>query len=159
MDRLGGFFGFRDREEDFDDDYVEEDDTDLDPPPSPVGQDERRMQVRAYNHWATLLGDLNFPHISDLEPDMLDDFGPYSVLLDLSDDIDDPKVAFVGSELTVESGQDSTLSRLSAVPSRSVLSRITDHYMQIIANQAPIGFEAEFSNEREIGRAACRERE
>ena len=148
MDRLGGFFGFRDREEDFDDDYVEEDDTDLDPPPSPVGQDERRMQVRAYNHWATLLGDLNFPHISDLEPDMLDDFGPYSVLLDLSDDIDDPKVAFVGSELTVESGQDSTLSRLSAVPSRSVLSRITDHYMQIIANQAPIGFEAEFSNER-----------
>ena len=29
MDRLGGFFGFRDREEDFDDDYVEEDDTDL----------------------------------------------------------------------------------------------------------------------------------
>ena len=76
MDRLGGFFGFRDREEDFDDDYVEEDDTDLDPPPSPVGQDERRMQVRAYNHWATLLGDLNFPHISDLEPDTLDDFGP-----------------------------------------------------------------------------------
>ena len=88
MDRLGGFFGFRDREEDFDDDYVEEDDTDLDPPPSPVGQDERRMQVRAYNHWATLLGDLNFPHISDLEPDTLDDFGPYSVLLDLSDDIE-----------------------------------------------------------------------
>ena len=55
-----------------------------------------------------------------------------------SDDIDDPKVAFVGSELTIESGQDSTLSRLSAVPSRSVLSRITDHYMQIIANQGMI---------------------
>ena len=34
------------------------------------------------------------------------------------------------------------------MPSRSLLSRITDHYLQIIANQAPIGFEAEFVNQR-----------
>jgi hypothetical protein len=34
------------------------------------------------------------------------------------------------------------------VPARSLLSRITDHYMQILANQAPIGFEAEFVNQR-----------
>jgi hypothetical protein len=40
------------------------------------------------------------------------------------------------------------IERLSDVPSRSLLSRITDHYMQIIANQAPIGFEAEFVNQR-----------
>ena len=31
-----------------------------------------------------------------------------------------------------------------------LLSRITDHYMQIIANRAPIGFEAEFVNDRGI---------
>uniref|UniRef100_UPI0025FC1C64 hypothetical protein n=1 Tax=Novosphingobium sp. Chol11 TaxID=1385763 RepID=UPI0025FC1C64 len=40
------------------------------------------------------------------------------------------------------------LKRLSDVPGRSLLSRITDHYLQIIANQAPIGFEAEFVNQR-----------
>ncbi len=34
------------------------------------------------------------------------------------------------------------------MPPRSLLSRITDHYMQILANQAPIGFEAEFVNQR-----------
>ena len=34
------------------------------------------------------------------------------------------------------------------VPSRSLLSRITDHYLQILANQAPIGFEAEFVKQR-----------
>ena len=39
-------------------------------------------------------------------------------------------------------------STLSDIPSRSLLSRITDHYMQILANQAPIGFEAEFVNQR-----------
>ncbi len=148
IDRLGGFFGSRDAEEDLEDDFVDEADADLDPPPSPVGQDERRMQVRAYNHWASLLGDLNFPHVTDLQPELLDDFGPYSVLLDLSEDIEDPKVAFVGTELADEAEIQGAAVPLSDVPSRSVLSRITDHYMQIIANQAPIGFEAEFSNER-----------
>ena len=147
MDRLGGFFGSREAEEDCDDDYVEPFDADIEPPPSPVGQDERRMQVRAYNHWAGLLGDLNFPPIADLEPGTLKDFGPYSVLLDLSDDVEDPKIGFVGAELAAECGPTEGLVRLSEVPSRSVLSRITDHYMQILANEAPIGFEAEFVNE------------
>ena len=147
MDRLGGFFGSREAEEDCDDDYVEPFDAVIEPPPSPVGQDERRMQVRAYNHWAGLLGDLNFPPIADLEPGTLKDFGPYSVLLDLSDDVEDPKIGFVGAELAAECGPTGDLIRLSEVPSRSVLSRITDHYMQILANQAPIGFEAEFVNE------------
>lgn len=144
IDRLGGYFGSRDAEEDFDDDYVEESDAELDPPPSPVGQDERRMQVRAYNHWASLLGDLDFPHIADLHPEQLGDFGPYSVLLDLADNVDDPMVRFVGAELAYECDFDGGPARLSQVPGRSVLSRITDHYMQILANQAPIGFEAEF---------------
>jgi len=39
------------------------------------------------------------------------------------------------------------------VPSRSLLSRLTDHYMQIIANRAPVGFEAEFENQR--GETIC----
>ena len=36
-------------------------------PPEAIGQDERRMQVRAYNHWASLLGEATFPSIEDLE--------------------------------------------------------------------------------------------
>ncbi len=150
MDRLGGFLGFRDREEELEEDYAVEEDAGVAPPPSPVRQDERRMQVRAYNHWASLLGNLNFPHVSDLEPEKLDDFGPYSVLLNVSEDIDNPKVVFVGAELASEAEHDCTLAQLSSVPSRSVLSRITDHYLQILANQAPIGFEAEFTNRQGI---------
>ena len=144
IDRLGGFWGSRDADEDFDDDVEDFDDT-AELPPSPVGQDERRMQVRAYNHWASLLGDRDFPDIDDLEPDMLADFGPYSVLLDLSGDVANPRLRYVGSELVAECDLDGMVPPLLAdVPGRSVLSRITDHYMQILANQAPIGFEAEF---------------
>ena len=116
--------------------------------PASIGQDERRMQVRAYNHWASLLDDRNFPLIEDLDPSALPDFGPYSVILDFSAGVDNPAVRFLGAELAVECGADSSIRNLDDVPTRSLLSRITDHYMQIIANQAPIGFEAEFVNQR-----------
>lgn len=119
------------------------------PPPNPVGQDERRMQVRAYNHWASLLGDRAFPSIEDLEPGNLPDFGPYSVLLDFTGGIDNPSIRYLGAAVATECGTDGEIHSLDDVPSRSLLSRITDHYMQILANQAPIGFEAEFVNQRE----------
>ena len=121
-----------------------------DPTPPPIiGTDERRMQVRAYNFWAGLLEERTFPSIEDLEPESLPDFGPNSVLLDFSCGIDNPDVAYLGATLALECDADATeISRLSDVPARSLLSRITDHYMQILANQAPIGFEAEFVNQR-----------
>jgi hypothetical protein len=117
-------------------------------PPSLIDADERRMQVRAYNHWASLLEARNFPLIDDLEPANLPDFGPYSVLLDFSAGIENPGIAYLGDKLALECGADGTFQTLADVPPRSLLSRITDHYMQILANQAPIGFEAEFVNQR-----------
>lgn len=124
-------------------------------PPEAIGQDERRMQVRAYNHWASQLGDAPLPSIEDLEPHNLEDFGPNSVLLDFSAGIDDPLVQYLGGRLGEECGggldaNGAPIQRLSDVPPRSLLSRITDHYMQILANQAPIGFEAEFVNQRGV---------
>jgi len=125
-----------------------EDDAANDTPPGAVGQDERRMQVRAYNHWASLLGEHNFPSIDLLDPEALPDFGPFSVLLDFTAGIENPGVTYLGAELAKECDAGRTIARLSDIPSRSLLSRITDHYMQILANQAPIGFEAEFVNQR-----------
>ncbi len=119
-------------------------------PPESIGQDERRMQVRAYNHWAGLLGERMFPLIDDLDPANCPDFGPYSVLLDFSAGIENPAVRFLGEKLAQECGGQGVITRLSDVPPRSLLSRITDHYMQILANQAPIGFEAEFVNQRGV---------
>ncbi|MEQ1497701.1 MAG: hypothetical protein ABL914_03490 [Novosphingobium sp.] len=154
MDTYRGNFG---DSEDQGDDWPEisfgidsEGDDDLhEVPPSPVGQDERRMQVRAYNHWASLLDGRNFPSIEDLDPEDLPDFGPFSVLLDFTGGIENPSIQFLGDQLGIECGADGDIETLSDVPARSLLSRITDHYMQIIANQAPIGFEAEFVNQRE----------
>ena len=148
MDSLRGHFDatdFTDVSNDFD---IGDEDHARDLPPAAIGQDERRMQVRAYNHWASMLGERNFPSIEELDPHNLPDFAPYSVLLDFSTGIEDPAIQFLGDELAQECGTQGHISRLSGVPSRSLLSRITDHYLQILANQAPIGFEAEFVNQR-----------
>jgi hypothetical protein len=113
-----------------------------------VGGDERRMHVRAYNYWVSLLRGRPYPSVEDLDPESIADFGPQSVLLDFSEGIEDPRIQFLGRELREECGIEAGIRRIADVPSRSLLSRLTDHYLQIIANRAPIGFEAEFTGTR-----------
>ncbi len=113
-----------------------------------IGDDERRMQVRAYNHWASLLEGRDYPSIEDLDPAKIGDFGPNSILLDFTAGTDDPRTPFIGAAIRSECGLTGDIASIAQVPSRSLLSRLTDHYMQIIANRAPIGFEAEFVNQR-----------
>ena len=116
--------------------------------PLAIGSDERRMHVRAYNHWVSLLAGRALPSIEDLNPAEISDFGPNSVLLDFTTGADNPAIAYLGAKLAHECGFDDAPLTVADVPSRSLLSRLTDHYLQIIANRAPIGFEAEFVNTR-----------
>ncbi|MGE5722092.1 MAG: hypothetical protein ACM3YM_06495 [Sphingomonadales bacterium] len=118
--------------------------------PPEIGFDERRMHVRAYNYWVSLLGGRAYPSIEDLEPANLDDFGPHSVLLDFTGGCDNPSIAFVGRSLREQCELGQGIDNVSQVPSRSLLSRLTDHYLQIIANCAPIGFEAEFVSHKGV---------
>jgi len=113
-----------------------------------IGSDERRMHVRAYNYWVSLLEGRDYPSIEDLEPADLQDFAPNSVLLDFTCGRDNPATAYIGAAVRRECDLDEDVATIDEVPSRSLLSRLTDHYMQIIANRAPIGFEAEFVNQR-----------
>jgi hypothetical protein len=117
--------------------------------PASVGVDERRMQVRAYNYWASLLADRAYPSVEDLDLENAD-FGSHSVLLDFTAGVENPGLAFLGDKLREESQIDEDVHYISQIPGRSLLSRLTDHYLQIIANRAPIGFEAEFVNDRGI---------
>jgi hypothetical protein len=114
-----------------------------------IGTDERRMHVRAYNYWVALLDGRDFPSIEDLEPGDVEDFAAHSVLLDFTCGRDNPAIPYIGAAIRDECGLEDDTRTIADVPSRSLLSRLTDHYMQIIANRAPIGFEAEFANQRE----------
>ena len=113
-----------------------------------IGTDERRMHVRAYNYWVSLLDGRDYPSIEDLDPASITDFGPHSVLLDFTAGRDNPATPYIGAAIRAECDLRDDITRIEQVPSRSLLSRLTDHYLQIIANRAPIGFEAEFVNQR-----------
>lgn len=116
--------------------------------PPIVRFDERRMHIRAYNYWASLLRDRKLPTIEDLNPAEIEDFGSHSVLLDFTNSVSDPAIAFMGTALAAQCDLEGPIEHVSEIPPRTLLSRLTDHYMQIIANAAPIGFEAEFTNQR-----------
>ena len=142
MDRIRGY----DHEDDAGHDFGFEADEGVETP-NAIGTDERRMHVRAYNYWVSLLDGRAYPSIEDLDPASIDDFGPNSVLLDFTRGIEDPAIVYLGRALREECGIDQSIQRISDVPPRSLLSRLTDHYLQIIANRAPIGFEAEFNGQ------------
>ncbi len=122
------------------------DDAAVEAPPA-IGTDERRMHVRAYNYWVSLLDGRAYPSIEDLNPSDLDDFGPNSVLMDFTAGVENPSISFLGHRLREACELPPGLDSIDQIPPRSLLSRLTDHFMQIIANRAPIGFEAEFTND------------
>ena len=117
--------------------------------PPTLGTDERRMHVRAYNYWVSLLGGRAYPAIEDLDPAKADDFGPHRVLLDFTAGVDNPADRLSRAMRCARSAAGAgDIRTIADVPARSLLSRLTDHYLQIIANRAPIGFEAEFVSQR-----------
>lgn len=126
----------------------DDDETGREPLPMAVGRAERRLQVRAYSLWTSLLGERRFPSLSAFDLDALSDLAPYGVLIDFSAASADPAIGRIGSALAQECGPPGTIARLSDAPAGSLLSRIADHYREILTRQAPVGFEAEFVNWR-----------
>jgi hypothetical protein len=119
--------------------------------PTPV--EERRMQVRAYNHWTSLLAGRDFPSIEDLEPANVADFAPNSVLLDFTAGSASPATAYVGAALRRECDLDPDLESMAELPAGSLLARLPDYYEQVLEARAPVGVEADFVNQR--GAALC----
>jgi hypothetical protein len=141
MDTMRDFPDASDHSPDYSDAYDQGIDT-----PVVIGTDERRMHVRAYNHWASLLEGRAYPSVEDLHPEDGQDFAPHSVLLDFTAGSSSPSIAWLGQKLRTECDLPGEVDTIADVPPRSLLSRLTDHYLQIIANRAPVGFEAEFVN-------------
>lgn len=126
---------------------ADDDETGREPLPMAIGRKERRLQVRAYSTWASLLGERRFPSIQALDLAALADLAPHGVLLDFTAQVDHPTIRHLGHALAQECGP-GTIHKLSDVPGRSLLAQIADQYQETLLQQAPVGFEAEFVNWR-----------
>lgn len=113
-----------------------------------AGSEERRMQVRAYNHWVSLLGGRELPSIDELDYAELTDFADNSLLIDFTSGPDNPALPYVGAAIGEESGLSETAQTVAQVPPRSLLSRVIGHCPRMIAGRVPFGFESEFDNAR-----------
>src|SRR5439155_21059443 len=85
-----------------------------------IGTDERRMHVRAYNHWVSLLEGRDFPSIEDLEPAEVEDFAGHSVLLDFTCGRDNPAIPYIGAAIRDECGLGDDARTISDVDRKSV---------------------------------------
>ncbi|MEM9878447.1 MAG: hypothetical protein AAF862_04115, partial [Pseudomonadota bacterium] len=108
---------------------------------------ERRMNIRAFDYWESLLDGRDFPAVAELDADIIAPFREHSLLIDFTRGYDAPVMRFVGRHLRAEASLRDLDIDLSDVPSGTLLSRLTNHYLEILANRAPIGFEAEFETE------------
>ena len=114
----------------------------------PIGTDERRKQVRAYNYWASLLGGRDFPSVDDLAPDEVLEFSDHSVLFNFTSGPDNPGLRHIGRAIQEECGLTYVARALADVPPRTLLSRIAGQCPLMIASRAPLGFESDFENLR-----------
>ena len=95
-----------------------------DDPSLTIGTDERRMHVRAYNYWVSLLDGRDFPSIEDLDPENITDFASNSVLLDFTAGRGNPATPYIGAAIRAECDVGDEIRYIDQVPSRSLLSRL-----------------------------------
>jgi len=112
---------------------------------------ERRMHARAYDYWVSLLNGRRMPCITDLDSDRLASFAGRSVRVDLPAGGGAPVIAYLGAELREEAEVSAINPTLAEVPQGTLLAELLRRFSDIVAHQAPVGFEAEFA-----GRAAGR---
>jgi hypothetical protein len=123
--------------------------------PLGIGRDERRMHLRAYRYWLSLLRGRDQPSILDLDTHAIADFGPHSMLLEVRRSRGDPRIRYLGHTLREGIAPDRSLSRTTRPACRSLLPRLAGQCHRIISNRRPIGFEGEFGGLRS-GMTLCR---
>ena len=87
------------------------------------------MHVRAYNYWVSLLDGRDFPSIEDLEPERRRRISRRTACCSISPAAATTRRCPISAPRSAtNAGSTKTCARIADVPSRSLLSRLTDHY-------------------------------
>ncbi len=105
---------------------------------------ERRLNIRLLDYWQILRGERPYPAVQDFKFEAVEDLKPHLFLLEFSDGDIDPVFRYIGDALAEDCGQNLLQKPVSQVPRHTLLTQVTDHYLQVLAHKAPISFEAEY---------------
>lgn len=107
---------------------------------------ENRITFQLYEIWENMCDGEKLPTLKSLKPDVIAPYKDNLTLIDLRNPLDEASLQVIGHDLKSDLEEDLTGCTVSDIPRRTMLSRLTDHYLEVIANCAPISFEAEFLN-------------
>jgi hypothetical protein len=85
------------------------------------------------------------PCITDLDPDRTAAFADRSVLVDLPAGGGAPVIAYLGNDLRGEAEVAGDRLTVADIPEGTLLSELLRRFSDIVAHEAPVGFEAEFT--------------
>ncbi|MCH8202917.1 MAG: PAS domain-containing protein [Proteobacteria bacterium] len=116
---------------------------------------ERRLHLKIFDHWVSLLGGREFPELDEMQSEMEDETLAASFVIDLAPGLSEATLHFAGEQLMADYGGEQPLlgRKIDDLGRYSVIARLADHFLEVVSNRAPIGFEAEF--ERQDGRQAA----
>jgi len=106
---------------------------------------ERRMHARAYDYWVSLLNGRRMPRVRDMDQRRMTSFADRSVLVDLPEQGGSPVIAYLGGDLRTESEIVAANPTIEDVAPGTLLGELLRRFSDIVAYEAPVGFEAEFA--------------
>lgn len=112
---------------------------------SPWTGSERRLHLQAFNLWSAVAEGRAFPRLRDFRPEDVRKFRENSFVVDFSTGVENPRVVYAGLAIEQEAGAPVGDRPLVDLPTDSVLNHLCLHYLEVLANKAPIGFEAEYA--------------
>lgn len=105
--------------------------------------DERRLHLRAYNRWASLLGHRLCPLSADFAPAKLAELAPFSLVFDYSGP-EKPSLRFVGTRLA-EAYPPPAGVPSSALQDDTLGARVAELCGRVLAQRSPVSFEGELA--------------
>lgn len=122
------------------------------------GGADRRLHIVALTTWQEQLSGRTFPKLSDFHPANLPLFADNGFVLDVTDGIEKPVITYAGAAVEKSCGGPLQGRFSTEMGSDTVFFHLADHFVEIIANRLPIGFEAEYDRAEDAGGGVCRYR-
>ncbi|MGF1607404.1 MAG: hypothetical protein ACFB22_13815 [Rhodothalassiaceae bacterium] len=101
---------------------------------------EKRLHIRAFRYWESLLNGRDFPSLQDMTPDALADFKLNSAVISLAGD--QPQLVSVGAKLSAASGGEFVTVSPATVPQESLLGQVLRHWPAVLQDRRPVGLDA-----------------
>lgn len=105
---------------------------------------DRRMCMRAYNHWSGLLDGRDCPSLDDLDPGTITEFAGNSLLLGFQGPDSDPEILYCGPAVREINPDRAIYDHVGQAPRDSLIGRVASRCAELRARQSPVGWDGAF---------------